>query len=198
MDPKDENVNPDFNRADQNVSIAIDKAGKVDNEIHLSSGVVLLAKPANPNMLIRAMSAHPRPIPPTHFIKEMGRSMENPDDPDYISRVQAWQMEYSNAMLTVLIMLGTEIKSIPKGMEGPHPKPAKKGEEEKLPDWITEYSILNIPMMPTSPTWRYVAWVQFKAAPTQEDTKKIGDVVKSLSGVKEADVRDAENFPAGN
>lgn len=188
----------DLNKADQNIAKAIDKAGEEDNnEIVLSSGVVLLAKQANPNILIRAMTSHPRPQPPMVFIKEMGRNMENPNDPDYIKRVQAWEMEYSNSMLNVLIGLGTELKSVPKGMEGPHPKPTKKGEDEVMPEWIREYQSYGFPIVPDSPSWRYITWVMFKAAPKQEDTEKIGMKVRTLSGVKEADVDDATRFPAG-
>lgn len=189
-----DNVTPDVNGTDRKIAKGIDSAsGETTNQITLSTGVVLLAKPANPNMLIRAMTAHRRPSPPTSYVKEMGREMENPDDPDYISRVQSWQMEYSNAMLNVLIGLGTDVVSIPKGMEGPHPK-----KKEELPTWIKDYSAMGFPILPDSPAWRYITWIMFIAGPTDKDTQLIGEKVRSLSGVKEADVRDAENFPAGN
>lgn len=185
----------DFNEVDRKMAKGIDGVGGDGDEktITLSTGVVLLAKPANPNMLIRAMASHQRPSPPMVFIKEMGRQMENPDDPDYISRVQAWQMEYSNAMLNVLIGLGTEIHSIPKGMEGPHPK-----KKDELPNWIKDYVAMGFPIVPDSPAWRYITWVMFVAGPTEADTQLIGRKVRALSGVKEADVRDAENFPASD
>lgn len=184
----------DVNEVDKKVARAIDGAGEDDpTKIVLSTGVVLLAKAANPNMLIRAMTSHRRPTPPLVFIKEMGRDMENPDDPDYISRVQAWQMEYSNAMLNVLIGLGTEVVTIPKGIEGPHPK-----KKDELPSWIKDYSAMGFPILPDSPAWRYITWIMFVAAPTEKDTQLIGAKVRALSGVKEADVRDAENFPASD
>lgn len=189
-----DNLNLDVHGTDRKIAKAIDgTSGEATNQIVLSTGVVLLAKPANPNMLIRAMTAHRRPSPPTVFVKEMGREMENPDDPDYISRVQSWQMEYSNSMLNVLIGLGTEVVSIPKGMEGPHPK-----KKDELPAWVKDYSAMGFPILPDSPAWRYITWVMFIAGPTDKDTQLIGEKVRALSGVKEADVRDAENFPAGN
>lgn len=210
-----ENFDPQS--ADRNIAKAIDEGGKVkNNEIYLSTGVVLVAKQANPSMLIRAMTAHRRPTPPVVFIENMGREMENPDDPDYISRVDAWQMEYSNSMLTVFIGLGTELKSLPKGFEGPHPKTVKKPildkgkpvldekknptfeDVEKTPAWLEDYRAMGLTVVPNSPTWRYTAWVMYKAAPTKEDTDKITEAVKSLSGIKEADVKDAGDFPAGN
>lgn len=194
MNNETDEVQVDLNKVDRTVADAIDKAGEAENnEIRLSSGVVLLAKQANPNMLIRAMTSHRRPDPPTYFNKEMGRHMENPDDPDYISRVQAWQMEYSSAMLNVLIGLGTELKSLPKGVEGPHPK-----KKDEMPQWIKDYQALGFPIVPDSRSWRYITWVMFIAAPTDVDTKLIGEKVRALSGVKEADVRNAETFPKSN
>lgn len=181
---------------DRKTAMELDKGGE-SNEIVLSTGVILIAKPANPTMLIRAMTSHRRPEPPTYFNQAMGREIENPDDPDYISRVKAWEMEYSSALLNILIALGTELKSFPDGMEGPHPI-KKRGSDEKLPTWIRDYQSLNFPIIPDSPQWRYVTWVMFKAAPTDGDIKLIQSKVQSLSGVKEANVRDAENFPASD
>lgn len=180
-------INP--NQTDRVMAQAIDDAKREahDNLIRLSTGVVLKAKQANPNLLIRVMTKLTRPNPPIYFDKTMGREMENPNDPDYISRVQAWQMDYSNGMLNVLIGYGTELVSVPPGMEGP--------EGSK---WVSDYRSLDLPVMLDSPAWRYITWVMFVAAPAEQDTALIGDKVKALSGVKEAAVRDAENFPAGN
>jgi hypothetical protein len=174
--------------ADRNVAKAIDKAGEPNsNEVRLSTGVVLSVSQANPNILIRAMTAHRRPVPPTYFSKEMGREMENPDDPDYISRVQAWQLEYSNTLLNVLIGLGTKLKSKPEKMPGPLDE-----------DWLHDYRMLGLDVWPESKAWRYITWVMYVASKTSEDTELIGAAVKAVSGVKEADVRDAADFPESN
>jgi hypothetical protein len=174
-----------INETDQDIANAIDAEGQADdNLIRLSTGVVLVAKQANPNILIRVMTAQERPTPPVVFIKNMGRDMENPDDPDYIKRVQAWEMNYNNSMLNALVGLGTELKSKPKAMQGPD------GD-----DWLDEYKMLGLPVHPESPSWRYITWVLFKAAVIDKDTQAIGNKVKNLSGVKEADVQAAETFP---
>jgi hypothetical protein len=187
-DEKEDQLNFNPHKADRIIAETIDASGKVEsNEIHLSTGVVLLAHQANPNMLIRAMTSQRRPSPPVYFSKEMGREMENPDDPDYISRVQSWQMEYSNGMLNVLIGLGTELKSKPKKFPGPDDD-----------SWIEDYKSLGFPVIPNSPAWRYITWVMFKAAPTAEDVNLITDKVKNMSGVKEADVKAVETFPKRN
>lgn len=176
-----------LNKQDKTIAKAIDEKGEADNLIRLSTGVVLKAKQANPNVLIRIMTASPRPKPPLYHNDAMGREMENPDHPDYIKQVNAWEMEYNNGMLNALVGLGTELVSIPKKF--PH---------WKEDGWIEDYKALGLPANPKSEAWRYITWVLFKAAVVDTDTRMIGDKVKALSGVKEADVKDAETFSDGD
>ena len=175
--------------SDKTIAKAIDvaKGEADDNLVRLSTGVVLKVKQANPNVLIRIMTSQRRPVPPVYFNKVMGREMENPDDPDYVSRVKAWQMDYNNGMLNALIGFGTELVSKPKGMPGP--------DDDA---WIRDYEALGLPSMKDSPAWRYMTWVLFKAAVIDADTAAIGDAVKKLSGVKEEDVKSAETFPGSD
>jgi hypothetical protein len=174
---------------DKNIAKAIDSAnGEADDHlIRLSTGVILKAKQANPNVLIRIMTSQPRPLPPTYFNKAMGREMENPDDPDYKGRVDAWQMAYNNGMLNALVGLGTELVSKPKAMPGPQDDA-----------WLKDYEALGLPVIRDSPAWRYITWVLFKAAVIDKDTTAIGEAVKQLSGVREADVKSAETFPGSD
>ena len=179
---------PNVNETDKSLARAIDAEGEAeDNLIRLSTGVVLEARQANPNVLIRIMTAQPRPTPPVVFIKAMGREMENPDDPDYISRVRAWEMSYNNGMLNALVGLGTTLHSKPKGMPGP--------DDDA---WLKDYEALGLPVVRDSKAWRYITWVLFKAAVIDKDTTLIGEKVKNLSGVREADVKSADSFPEGN
>lgn len=175
-----------LNKTDKAIAKAID-SGEEDNLICLSTGVVLRAKQANPNVLIRIMTANPRPKPPTYFNETIGREMENPDHPDYIKQVQAWEMEYNSGMLNALVGLGTELVSVPKKF----PKP-----DDDL--WLKDYRALGLPIVTDSAAWRYITWVLFKAAVIDKDTQLIGEKVKKLSGVKEADVKSAETFPDGD
>ena len=178
------NINP--NQTDRVIAHAIDESNREadDNLIRLSTGVILKAIQANPSTLIRVMTMQKRPAPPLYFDKSMGRMMENPNDPDYIPRVQAWQMDYSNGMLNVLIGLGTELVAVPIGLQRP--------EDDQ---WMADYRALGLPVISDSPAWRYITWVMQVAAPTDKDLNLISDKVKILSGVREADVRDAETFP---
>lgn len=167
------------------VALAADEAKKPqDHTITLSTGVVLRGKQAPPLTLVQVMASKPRPDPPTYMNEKMGRLMENPDDPVYIERLQAWQMENSNKMLNALILLGTELVSVPKKFPGPESN-----------SWLEEYSLLEIPMFPSNESWRYLTWIKFKAAPEVTDLDRIKEIVGKLSGIKETDVRAAETFP---
>ena len=155
-----------------------------DNEIVLSTGVVLRAKKANTVVLINVMAAYPRPKPPIWHHPTMGRDMENPDDPDYLERVRSWQLEYSAATLKAFILLGTELISVPKGIPGPNED-----------DWLEEYELLGLDMRPSNKTWRYLTWINFKAVGDEKDLLAIQEKVGRLSGVKEKTVQAAEEFP---
>ncbi len=158
-----------------------------DNTVTLSTGVVLRGKQAAPLVLVKIMSAYPRPKIPVYMNKTMGREVENPDDPDYQERVQAWKMDSTNATLNALIILGTELVSKPKKMEGP--------EDD---GWLEEYRVLGVPMTPENKTWRYLTWITYKAAPTTGDLDLIKEVVGRLSGIPEAKVDAAETFPGSD
>jgi len=171
--------------SDIEVVKAVEQAQKPEGDtITLSTGVVLRGKQVPPLILVKILAAFPRPKIPVWISPTMGREMENPSDPDYIERVNAWKTESSNVMLNALILLGTELVSIPKKMAGPDGK-----------DWQEEYEILGIPMTPENKNWRYLTWITFKAAPAIEDLNLIKEVVGRLSGIPEAKVEAAEQFP---
>jgi hypothetical protein len=160
------------------------ETGEPDNLIRLSTGVVLKGKCAPIGTLIMVLSHFKRPEPPIYHNKTMGRDMENPDDPDYLARVQAFQIEQADGVLNAMILLGTELASKPKGMPGP--------DSDK---WLDEFSLLELPMKPENERWRYLTWVKTLACPDANDSKLIQEVVGRLSGVSKSDVRAAEEFP---
>jgi len=165
-------------------AIADTKKGAQDDLITLSSGVVLRAIKASPVTLIKVMTRFPRPKPPTYFMEKMGREMENPDDPDYIERVKAWEMESNAQVLNALILLGTELVSVPKGVEKP------SGDK-----WLNKYRLLDMPVHPEDQDWRFLNWVTMIAAPDDGDMAIIQEVVGRKMGIAEADVKSAEQFP---
>lgn len=158
-----------------------------DNTITLSTGVVLRGKKTNPVILVQVMGAFPRPEPPLVYIEKMGREMENPDDPNYLEKLQSWKMEFANHVVTAMVSLGTELISAPKALSHPEKN-----------DWLADYSLLGLPMHPDHKQWRYLAWVKYKAIGNEEDMKKIQEMVGRLNGVRESSVKSAENFPGGN
>ena len=153
------------------------------NLITLSSGVVLKAKQAPPLALVKVLAAFPRPKPPVYMNKQMGREMENPEDPEYIEKLKAHRMESSNAVLNALILLGTELVSVPKGFS----KPADQ-------EWLDEFQLLGLPSRPENASWRYLTWVTQRAVLSEDDLLKIQEAVGRLSGVTEAAVKSAESF----
>lgn len=184
MTDEEEKVLPDLNRADADVAAGVDAALEPDdNFIRLSSGVILEARAASPNLLIRAMS-RPRPEIPTYYNEKIGRVMENPDDPGYIKRVQSYEMEISATMLNVLIGTGTTLSACPEGIDGPDGN-----------IWISDYAAMGLPTHTESPAWRYITWVLFIAAPKDTDTKSIMEKVGRLSGIREETAKAAQQFP---
>lgn len=172
---------------DESLIEAVEEADRSSDLIELSTGVVLKGKKANPLALLKVMARFERPKPPMVFMKAMGREMENPEDPDYIERIKAWQRESNMALLNALILLGTELHSTPAGF----PRP----EDDS---WLDEYSVFGLDMRPTIPAWRYLTWITFKACVDEKDMLRIQETVGKLSGVREADVKSAVTFPGSD
>lgn len=158
-----------------------------DDTITLSTGVVLRGKQVPTLILVKLMAAFPRPKVPTWINPNMGREMENPDDPDYLERIRAWKVESSNVTLNALVLLGTELVKVPKKMNGPDDN-----------DWIDEYKLLGLPMYPENKSWRYLTWITFRAAPALDDLNLLKEVVGRLSGIPENKVEAAETFPGSD
>lgn len=177
-------------QSDTKVIDALKNKDAPEDLITLSTRVVLRGKGVNPIIYISIAAMFPRPKPPVFHNPTMGRDMENPNDPDYIARVQAHQIEQGDAMVTLLILEGTELVSKPSDMPGPLPDKKKK---EK--DWLDRYSLLGLPMLPENQEWRYLTWVKTVACKDPNDLKLIQEVVGRLSGVSKTDVRAAEEFP---
>lgn len=169
-------------------SRALEEAERAQGDtITLSSGVVLRGKRANPLVLVQVMAAVPRPEPPLVYMQAMGREVENPDDPNYIERLQSWKMEYADRIVNAMIALGTELVSAPKGVGKPESN-----------EWLEEYALLGLPVHRESKAWRYLIWVKFKAIGNEMDMQAIQEVVGRLSGVRESAVKSAENFSGSN
>jgi hypothetical protein len=154
-----------------------DQAGVVT----LSTGVKLRIKKMSIMLVtdIVAEKQRQRPKPPVTFIKTLGRHEENPLDPDYLERKDAWQAEMATAVNDAMVLEGTEpILPLPRGIAGPDDK-----------DFLERMRTLG--REPISKSAKYLAWVKYVAAPTQDDVTTVIAEVGKQSGVPEAGVQAA-------
>lgn len=155
------------------------------HQIELSTGVVLRAKRVPSALLADLMARYPTPTPPVVFIPDKGREEENPDDPAYIQRVTENQAQLARSMADAVILLGTELVSVPKGFPG-----------QEQAQWLEEARLMGYEL--NSPRARYLAWVKFKAGPELADYQAIWTEVGRLTGVTEKDTQAAvRRFPGG-
>lgn len=152
--------------------------GKESNLITLSTGVVLRAKRVAPGIFSDLVARFPMPRPPVVYIPDKAREEENPDDPDYLSRLREAQAQLAKAMSDAVILLGTLMESIPDDFP-----------REDDTQWLEEMRVLGYDLRSTAA--RYLAWVKFKAAETTEDFNAIWEGVGRLSGTSERDVKQA-------
>jgi len=161
---------------------------KKEGVFELSSGVVLrLKNTINPSVIIDILSEleSGRPEPPVVYIEALDREEINYDDPNYISRKDRWETVSAGRIADALILLGTEIESLPKKIEGPN------GNK-----WIDKYEALGFKIKRNSESARYLAWVKHEAIQNQKDWEAITENVGRLAGVSEADVKLAQDsFP---
>jgi len=179
-----------INLPEQGSAQMVDKLLETEKDvIELSSGVVLKIKDKiRPSIIIDILSdvEDKRPEPPTVYVEAIGREEVNLDDPGYIDRVNRWETVSAGRIADALILLGTEIESIPKGLE----KPEDSG-------WIDMVETLGFRLNRRSDSARYLAWVKHVAIEDQDDWTKITEAVGRKAGVTEADVQRAQNsFPS--
>lgn len=181
-------------------SLAAAKQGSPDNLITLSNGVVLRGKMVPPLVYVTVVGAFPMPKPPLWRDPTLGRMVENPDDPDYIKRVESVENEKNSAILNVMIVYGTQIESLPPHVSNPfieYRKVGKKNEKVE-PAWFKRYKLLGLPVFEDDNDWMYLMWIKSEVATTKEDLEQIQKVVGRLSGVPEKDVQAAESFPGSD
>lgn len=157
--------------------------------IVLSSGVSLKIKDKiRPSIIIDILSdvEEKRPEPPVVYLEKFGREEVNFDDPDYLEKVSRWETVSAGRIADALILLGTEIESVPEGVDWP----ADSG-------WIEIVETLGFNLNRHSKSARYLAWVKHVAIEDQDDWMMITEAVGRQAGVTEADVKRAQNsFPA--
>lgn len=157
--------------------------------VELKSGVVLKVKDRiKPSIIIDILSdvEDKRPEAPVVYLEKFGREEINLDDPDYLERLNRWETVSAGRIADALILIGTEVQSVPEGLEQPEDN-----------GWLDMVETLGFTLNRHSKAARYLAWVKHVAIEDQDDWLAITEAVGRQAGVTEADVKRAQNsFPS--
>jgi hypothetical protein len=179
------------NEESQDVSKKLADAEEIATAAHdtvtLSSGVVLKSKKAPLGLFIKVMSSHERPEVYKQWVEKTQRWHENPDHPDYIKAVKAYEYKINEVMVNAVLLLCVDIEKT-GGMKGPD-----------TDDWMDIFFALGLETHPESKGWRKVSWLLAHAILNENDFRLITEVAQ-LSGVaiSEDAVREAATFPGRN
>lgn len=165
---------------------AVQKAqNKSKDVIEFSTGVKLKVKEQmNPSVIIDILAdlESVRPEPPTVYVEAIDREEINLEDPEYLKRLGRWEIVGSRRMVDALILIGTELLLIPKGID----KPEDSG-------WIGMLEVLGFKLNRRNKAARYLAWVKHVAIKTEDDWTVITENVGRRAGVSESDVQRAQS-----
>lgn len=151
-----------------------------DNIITLSTGVVLRIKPVSSMIFTELSKRHPQPKVPMWFNKENDRNEPNPNNPDYVEDMRNWQMNVGIGVVDIMIIMGTQFVSV-------------TGDAPRLDDeeWIDNLVFTGMNIDRDNRRARYLAYIKYVAAVSDEDMEKLMQRVSGQSGVSEADVDSA-------
>jgi hypothetical protein len=154
---------------------------KIDdpNLTTLSSGVVLRHKRVPPMVLAKIDEKYVDPPIPTFYESTSDKYFPNPDDPNYIEAKEKVVTDKGNALVDVLIALGTAIEYLPESMQSPEDQ-----------EWVDELGLFGIEV-PKLKTGRYLSWVKYYAAQSVSDFENMAKRGAKHLGVTEEAVATA-------
>ena len=157
------------------------KAHKDESIVTTSVGVVFKTKPVALGLLqdIQKKYNKLKPKPPVYFIESKGRAEPNPDDIGFQEAKSEWEVAFIMAQMDALLLLGTELLNVPKGV------PIQTEDS-----WMDICEILDIEI-PKSPKGRYLLWVKYVAAPATTDIQALSLAIGKKTGVSDAEVETA-------
>lgn len=160
---------------------------KVDGDlVTLTNGIVLKTKLVPYKLIIRLDKKYKIPPIPMIYDEERGRSIPNPGDPSYEEECRIIQEEKGTAMLELLTGFGTELVSVPKGVDSPE----NEGWAEDLAPFLDED-------IPEKGKARYVAWLTYYALLDPRDINAVSSSIRDKMGVSAEGVADKVNmFPS--
>lgn len=146
-------------------------------EITLDNGVVLKLTPVPPFVAQQAVMNLKEPKPPVVDVgKGDGREEENPNDPNYLEEMNAYNVQVIETTTNAMLITGTEIASIPDGVQSP--------EDD---DWLDRIQFLGIEIERENKWARYIAWLRYYALSGPSIARIIAELRKSV-GLTEEEV----------
>ena len=185
---KEQKLPPDTTlKAAKAVDEAAGEGSKTENIATLSTGVVIEFKQIPPGVMIKVMTKIKKPEVPKYYVEAEKTWFSNPDDPEYIKQMEFYELENSSFLLNAMILKGTEIIKVPKGLKGP-----------QSDGWLEEYEALGLDVLKDNKSWRKLNWLLGVAMATDKDFEAVSKGVGELSGVPEENVAEAAKFPGRN
>lgn len=163
------------------------------NEVEVSTGVVFTVNEVPQFTMSDIRREFKEPVIPTWYNKDTGRKEPNPDDPEYKRAQGEYMINMSMAVIDIMILMGTKVKSVPKGI----PAPESEEWSRELRAILRARGWSREDIADIEPEERYVFWVKYRAAVggdvanSDSDINKITLAIGRLSGVSEEDVKDA-------
>lgn len=167
--------------------VQINDTREKPDQFTTSSGIVFKLRPVAPLLIIDVQRRFKAPEPPKlpNYDKGDGDDApleENPSDPAYLRAVQEHNMQVGEASNAVFLTRGTEIISIPDGID--------KVDDAEWADDVREFAGLEVPAVGRR---RYYCWLKYVALSSMDDFQGLLNKLTSLGGVTlESEVQAAE------
>lgn len=149
-------------------------------------GLVLNLHVVSRYAIIAAREHIIEPEVPVVWLEEKSREEANPMHPDYIEKMGEWRLATSIATIDTYIALGTSLKTLAEGMEGPESS-----------EWAEKLAAakLRIPGK-DQPTARYLMWLKMWAITDDTEVRNLIRACQRFNGLTlEEDVKEAvDNF----
>ena len=152
-----------------------------------SNGIVFKLKPVAPLLIMDAQRQFSEPQPPKVPNYDKGEGDEapledNPSDPKYQRELIEYRRQLGEVANAIFLTRGTEIVSIPEGVEKP--------EDE---DWAIEVEDFAGIKVPAVGRRRYFCWLKYVALTSMPDFQGMMNKLTTLGGVTmESTVAEAE------
>ena len=144
----------------------------------LANGIVFQCRPVPRQIMRELLARMPEPEPPEVYLEEKKRSEPNPDDPDYLREHAEWTVKLGDASTNAMLLLGTELVSVPEGMDRP------EGTR-----WLERLRLMGINSVGDSEDARYLLWLKCYAAAEEAAMQLLTTtVIRSGITLREEDV----------